>query len=303
MNHRSDIDRVMKVWMDDGPTAIPDRVVDVVAARIGVQRQRRAWPFPGRTTVTAPMKLAAGLAAVLVAAVVGLQMLPGNGGTGGEPTASPSATPAPSPTAAPTPKPVPTSRTITYPSFGSAPSLDITFDLPAGWGEFDTGWLVGPENRARAMVLILETAGLFSDPCQWDIAGTGDETQPGDLAVSADALELATALHDHTAYTSAGAPTPTSLGSHAGYFVEIELPADLDFVGPTCDVVTGDQDGNYVVFGAFHFYPQGPSNRWQISIVDVDDVQLAVILSSFAETSEEDMAAARSIVDSIQISQ
>ena len=92
MNQRSDIDRVLEVWMADGPTAIPDRVVDVVAARIGVQRQRRAWPFPWRTNVTAPIRLAAALAAVLVVAVVGFAILgrPPGSNVGGNPTSAPS---------------------------------------------------------------------------------------------------------------------------------------------------------------------------------------------------------------------
>ena len=107
MNRRSDIDRVMEVWMADGPTAIPDRVVDVVAARIGVQRQRRAWPFQGRTTVTTQIKLIAGLAAALVVAVVAWQLLPGTTGPG-------------APTAAPTPSPQPTATVTAAPSAGVA---------------------------------------------------------------------------------------------------------------------------------------------------------------------------------------
>ena len=49
MKHNSDIDRVLTSWMADGPAAIPDRVVDVVAARIGVQRHGELG-HSGRTT-------------------------------------------------------------------------------------------------------------------------------------------------------------------------------------------------------------------------------------------------------------
>ena len=103
MTNRSDnIDRVLQVWMADGPTAIPDRVVDVVAARIGVQRQRSTWPFPRRTNVTTQLKLIGALAAVLVVAVVGYNLLPGRSGPG-SPSAAPTASAPPAvPTAAPT---------------------------------------------------------------------------------------------------------------------------------------------------------------------------------------------------------
>ena len=40
MNERSDISRVLQHWFDDGPSTMPDRVVDVVADRIA--RQSRA---------------------------------------------------------------------------------------------------------------------------------------------------------------------------------------------------------------------------------------------------------------------
>jgi len=77
MNHPSDIDRVMQAWMADGPTAIPDRVVDVVAARIGVEHQRRGWPFPWRPPMNPLFKFGAAAAAVLVVAVVAWNLLPG----------------------------------------------------------------------------------------------------------------------------------------------------------------------------------------------------------------------------------
>jgi hypothetical protein len=102
MTHRPDIDRVLETWMNDGPNAISDRVVDVVAARIGVQRQRRAWPFQRRTSAMTPLKIAVGLAAALILAVVGYTLLPKGPSIGGPSTASPTTAPTPSaqPTAA-----------------------------------------------------------------------------------------------------------------------------------------------------------------------------------------------------------
>ena len=48
MNDHSDIERVLATWFDDGPSTMPDRVVDVVADRIGRQSQRRAWRLDWR---------------------------------------------------------------------------------------------------------------------------------------------------------------------------------------------------------------------------------------------------------------
>ncbi len=148
MNNRSDIDRVLSTWMADGPAAIPDRVVDVVAARIGVQRQRRTWPFPGRTIVNTQIKLIAALAAALVVAVVGYNLLPGAPGPG-NPTTAP--TPSAQPTAAATAFPTAAAR---YPAWYPTDAVadangagiltagshgtrvfrqGFTFSAPAGW--------------------------------------------------------------------------------------------------------------------------------------------------------------------------
>lgn len=97
MNERSDIERTLQTWMRDDVVTMPERVVDSVAHRISVQPQRRAWPFPGRTSMTTPMKLIAALAATLVVAVVGWQLLPGDGGFGGTLTPAPSVGPTPTP--------------------------------------------------------------------------------------------------------------------------------------------------------------------------------------------------------------
>jgi hypothetical protein len=101
MNRTPDIDLVLREYLADDGLRAPDYVLDVVESRISRQRQRRAWPFPGRTNVTTQIKLIAALAAALVVAVVGYNLLPGTSGPGGPTTApTPSAQPTPSVTAA-----------------------------------------------------------------------------------------------------------------------------------------------------------------------------------------------------------
>ncbi len=48
MIDHSDIDGVLQHWFDDGPSTMPDRVVDVVADRISRERQRPARRLPWR---------------------------------------------------------------------------------------------------------------------------------------------------------------------------------------------------------------------------------------------------------------
>jgi hypothetical protein len=152
MNERSDLDRVFVRWFEDGPSAMPDRVVDVVADRISHQRQRHAWRLPGRLPMNTYAKVIAGLAAGLVVAVVGWNLLPkNNDGMGGQPT--PTATTAPSRAAAPSTgpsSPQPTAAWWGSPTECGFPTVcagalspgshasgsfrpSLTYTVPAGW--------------------------------------------------------------------------------------------------------------------------------------------------------------------------
>ena len=129
MNQRSDTDRLLRHWMSDGPSTMPDRVVDVVADRISRQRQRRTWRLFGRLTVTPAFKYGIAVTAVLVVAVVGYNLLPGTTGPGG-PTTAP--TPSAQPTAAPTAAPSASAAPFAYPSGILSPGSHATASfLPA----------------------------------------------------------------------------------------------------------------------------------------------------------------------------
>lgn len=125
MNDRSDIDRVLGHWFEDGPTAMPDRVVDVVARRISLRPQRRSrrllWRFP----MSPAMKYGLAAAAVLVLAVVGYNLLPRGPSVGGPPA---TVTPAPTETAS-GPSPSPASRVVDASAFG----VPLTLTLSGDW--------------------------------------------------------------------------------------------------------------------------------------------------------------------------
>ena len=104
MTQPRDIERLLDMWLSDGSSVAPDRVLDVVADRIERQPQRTAWRLDWRHPSMNPfMKAGAAIAAVIVIALVGYNLLPGSPGFGGV-----GPTPAPAVTAAPTPIPSPT---------------------------------------------------------------------------------------------------------------------------------------------------------------------------------------------------
>ncbi len=86
--------RVVRSWLDDGVTKLPDRVLDAVLDQVPSTPQRRSgWSAWRSYRMTTYIRLAAAVAAVALVAFVGYQLLPRSGGVGGQPTVAPSPTP------------------------------------------------------------------------------------------------------------------------------------------------------------------------------------------------------------------
>lgn len=127
MNDRSDIDRVLGHWFEDGPTAMPDRVVDVVARRIKLRPQRRSWRLLRRSPMRPAITYGLAAAAVLVVAVVGYNLLPRGLSVGPPATATPAPTEAVS-----GPSPSPASTVVDASAFG----VPLTLTLSGGWSNY-----------------------------------------------------------------------------------------------------------------------------------------------------------------------
>lgn len=96
MNRTPDVELVLRDYFaDDGLTA-PDYLLNVVERRISRQPRQRAWRQPRRLhPMNRTLTYAATLAAVLVIAVVGYNLLPriGPGGPGPSPSSTPTVSP------------------------------------------------------------------------------------------------------------------------------------------------------------------------------------------------------------------
>jgi hypothetical protein len=102
MTHERDIERILSHWLGDGPTEVPDRVMNVIADRIVRQPQRPAWRLNWRdANMHTSLRAAAVLAAVVIFAVGAFYLRgpgsgPTTGGQGGTPSPIPTPTPSPS---------------------------------------------------------------------------------------------------------------------------------------------------------------------------------------------------------------
>jgi hypothetical protein len=78
-----DTTRIVRSWLEEGRTTLPDRVLDAVLDRVPATPQRRPWWPVWRTPpMNTSAKLAIGMAAVAVVAVVGIGVLSGRGAVG-----------------------------------------------------------------------------------------------------------------------------------------------------------------------------------------------------------------------------
>jgi len=297
---RPDFGRALRAWFEDGPTVMNDRVVDDIAVRIARQPQRRTWRLRGRPFVTTYAKLAAGLAAVVLVAVVGWQLLP-------RPLATAGSSPAPSSRATSEVTAVPALRngsmapgTYGLNPLASEPALRILADVPAGWQGYGSFAILGPKGTGSPDGIgigFVATSGLFRDPCHWDLKGDHSWPQPPDITVGPSVDDLVRALAANKAYTST-APLDTSLGGFRGKQLELQLPSDI----AACDKDSGGSS-RYMVFSGVDggLYAQGPANRFRLTIVDVAGTRLIAVLVDYAATSAADRSVAQEILDSLVI--
>ena len=91
MSSDRDVTRIVRSWLDEGVTALPDRVLDSVLDQVPTTPQRRAW-WPARRFLTLNATFRYGIAAVVVAvaAIVGFSLINNQVGDS-EPTPTPSA--------------------------------------------------------------------------------------------------------------------------------------------------------------------------------------------------------------------
>ena len=134
--------RIVRSWLQDGRTTLPDRVLDAVLADLPATPQRRpSWPVRKAAALPVPARLGT-MAAVIAVALIGLSLVPGLGPIG-RPVASPDPTAGPSgstlPSASPTPPPPPLGDVAPGRYAWTWPGGRVVFQVPAGWSGYDGG--------------------------------------------------------------------------------------------------------------------------------------------------------------------
>jgi hypothetical protein len=303
MSSDRDTTRIVRSWLDEGVTTLPDRVLDQVLDQLPATPQRRPWWQAWRKHLmsnTLKLAMAAGVFLLAVAIGFGLYFGPRQNVAAPPPEASPpEASPtAPTETGSPQPTAGASPRSLrgftdgehlpagTYLTDTAFP-LRLTFTVPDGWEKWEPasdalGVLTvdgGVEPHAGFALWIIDQ--VYRDPCDVRLGGPYD---PGPTVD--DLAEAFRTMYRHERST----PVEVSLAGHHGKYVEIALRDDCDDGQILWKTSLGAERENV-----------GTGDKNQLWILDVDGTRLVVMAAHNDAATEAQRAQLIQMVESIQI--
>ncbi len=287
MSTDRDATRIVRSWLEEGVTTLPDRVLDVVLDQIPATPQRRSW-WPARRFIhmNSVARAAIAAAAVIVASVAAIRLLPGADVGTTTPTPTPITTPIASPTVPPELSAgliAPGVYTFSNPNFTNSP---FTLTIPAGWTFDANGFIEKGDWGATGVMLTTWTIShVFNDSCR-------DRT----LVEAGTRDTLVAALAAQTGHDTSG-PTEVTIGGIPATRFGFSLAADFDVA--TCDdeMVRLWPDPGPDLNGGFVM------NRGNTITIDVvESVGKITVLISVrnTDTTAADVAALQAVMDSIE---
>ena len=297
--------RIVRSWLDEGVTQLPDRVLDAVLDELPATPQRRATWWPARRLSARSTTLKFGLAAVVAAVVVliGINTFgTSNTNVGGPGSDTPTPTPEASITE-PSPsvdRSLPEGEHTIWAEADGSRRITVTIPAPGWYGERGGGILGNvpeEENFAPEDAWMIGPFGgdiyVPADPCEWST------TMPDTPATTVE--EVVAAVRGQ-ASRDASEPVDITVDGYVGKSITLHVPEDANF---------GECDRNQISSGAefctltqdnpavCHRYHQFPGQIDELWIVDVNG-EVAVIDATWGdETPAEALAELRAILDSM----
>lgn len=284
--------RIVRSWLEEGVTALPDRVLDAVLDQIPATPQRRArWPARRLPDMNNALKLTVAATAIIAISIVGVALVGGRPDQGvGSPIASAEPTPAPSQNTSPSP----------LPSAGAGPQdIDvvagpwrITGTLPAGFTRFDNFafWDETADPPGGHGIAFWRVRNAYRDPCASD-------TTAFDPPIGSSVDDFVDALAAREGGL-AGPVEPITVAGFEGKRVTIQVPEDMSV--SSCD---GRQYRSWVEPDGGHRFHQGPGQVDELLVIGdpTGRERLVIDLFSFPATPPDHLDEIRAIVDSLDI--
>lgn len=285
--------RIVRSWLEDGATALPDRVLDAVLDELPMTPQRRSW-WPARRLSTVNTIIKFGLAAAVVAVVVliGINSLGGTSSVGG-PGVEPTPTPQPS-IAEPTPEPSAAGPIdfATIPLEGDQrleegdyvfthlPGVRVVFAASSNWERNLPNWIVWTIDDNKATMGAATVDNVVIDPCQPDL---GFQDPPVGPTVD----DLVTALGAVPGLTFS-APADVTQDGYSGVRLDYVSPDEFDnCLDDMGEAILMSVDGAVPAdHGSIHA-PNG-ADAFSLYIYDVDGTRV-VITAAYTESRTDEL--------------
>jgi hypothetical protein len=307
MNPQNRADQVFESWLVDGPTRMPEHLVDSIVTQLEQTHQRKHSWLPGREQMNRMMVAVGGVAALALLAVVGLNFFGHGSGVGVQPTPtatpvatlSPTATPVPtlSPTATPAPSLLKAGvvnagryftdvggyrYTFTAPGDDWLDGIDGVNDLLTkgnnnGTSNFAAMWLWGPSDPTQV---------VWTQPCQW--SGTG--VTPGPTV-----NDLATAIAGLQGFETTQ-PTSVTVSGYAGEELQLTVPSGTILVAGQAQ---GCYQGQYVSWDGRYYQTAGETD--DVRILDLNGARTLVITVQFPGTDAQTLTEQSQMFDALEI--
>ena len=226
MSADRDTDRIVRSWLEEGVTALPDQILDAVLQEVPATPQRRFTWWPARRLFDMNKAMAYGLAAaaIVIVAILGFSFLAPAGLNIGDQAEPSTPTPTPTAPAAGTGQLEPGTYRVDRFTHGA-----FTITVPSGWSRDDNFVFKGTGEVADTAFdgdgVYLATwvvSHVYSDSCQWE----------GALREASSIAEITEALTEQTGHDTTG-PVETELGGYPATRFEFSVPSEFDVTG--CD--------------------------------------------------------------------
>lgn len=274
--------RIVRLWLEEGVTALPDHILDDVLGQLPATPQRRpswlAWRVPSMNNT---VRLLAAAAAVVVVALLGYQLLIAPSVGGPAPTEQLSPTDGPSPAATP--------AAAVHTNFTAAGSdVVISLDLPDGWttcceGDVQFAAIRSTTSKPNGMSVYFYAVGnTYADPCAHVLLSPAVGPTVEDLVVALGQLPNETAT----------APADDTIGGLPARYLEITADDPLPCAPNQFFIWDGPQGEQN--------WAQGGGQIVRTWVLEVNGTRITVSALRYSTSTAAAIAEQQAVLDSIR---